>query len=193
MHHRHRVGLDGEVLPEPVATHLLARACELDAARLHGTTVAELRAAAAEAGISPAAFDAALDELQDVEEARLPDVSGEHQPRTRRWALAAGVSALIAAGTLAVLQDRASSGAAGPMTEEAFLLRCLSPGDVAELVRPLLRLPMNTVVYSHAHAARVLTIRATPAQMQRVRSVLDQYEGAGSRPCAPTPAPAVTP
>ena len=137
MHHRHRVGLDGEVLPEPVATHLLARACELDAARLHGTTVAELRAAAAEAGISPAAFDAALDELQDVEEARLPDVSGEHQPRTRRWALAAGVSALIAAGTLAVLQDRASSGAAGPMTEEAFLLRCLSPGDVAELVRPL--------------------------------------------------------
>jgi hypothetical protein len=106
---------------------------------------------------------------------------------------AAGVAALIAAGALAVIQTRAPAGTAAPMVEEALLLRCLSPGEAAELLRPLLPLSTNSVVYSPAHAPRVLTIRATAAQRQKVRAVLDQYEGAGSAACAPRPVPAVNP
>lgn len=185
MHHRRRVKPDTQVLPEPAAAHLLARASELDAARVASAEVAELRAAAAEAGISTGAFDAALGELQEAQ-ARVPDVSGHHRRRAQRRALAGGVAALIAVGALALTQVRAPAGAAAPMVEEALLLRGLSPGEAAELIRPLLDL--GTVVYSPSRAPRVLTIRATPAQIEKVRSVLDQYEGAWSLACAPSPA-----
>jgi hypothetical protein len=110
---------DAEVLSDPVAERLLARASELDAAHGAGAAVDDLRAAAAEAGISAGAFVVML--------SRTP--------------------------------TDAVAGAAAPMVEEAFVLRCLSPGEAAELVRPLLHLPTNTVIYSPTHAPRVLTIR----------------------------------
>lgn len=197
MHYRLPAERDAEILPEPVATRLLARASELDAARGAGAEVAELRAAAAEAGITTRAFDAALAELRGSGEAQVPELSGRPRRRPRMTALAVGVVALIAVGALAVARGSAPAGAAtlaaAPIVEEALLLRCLSPGEAAELIRPLLQLPTNSVAYSPARASRVLTIRATSAQMQRVRSMLEQYEGAGSAACAPYPAPAVTP
>jgi hypothetical protein len=181
------------VLSDAVAAHLFARASALDAAGGRaGATVTQLRAAAAEAGISDRAFDAALAELPGAGQARDPEVSGWPRRRLRIWALAVGTAAVIAAGVLAVTQRQASTGAA-PMVEEAFLLRCLSPAEAAELVRPLLRLPTNSVVYSAARAPRVLAIRATPAQIQTVRSVLGQYERTASPVCAPAPVPTVTP
>jgi hypothetical protein len=128
VHDRRPPEPDAEVLSDPVAERLLARASELDAAHGAGAAVDDLRAAAA-----------------------------------------------------------------APMVEEAFVLRCLSPGEAAELVRPLLHLRTNTVVYSPTHAPRVLTIRATAAQIQNVRSVLDQHEGAGAPACASKPAPSVNP
>lgn len=176
---------------------LLARASELDSACEAGAAVAELRAAAVEAGISARAFDAALAELHGAGQARVSDVPGNSRRRPRMWARVAGVAALISACALAVIQNWAPSGAAaplaGPMVEEAFLLRCLAPGETAELIRPLLRHRANSVVYSPAHAPRVLTIRATPTQMQNVRTVLDRYAEAGSPACAPGAAPAATP
>jgi hypothetical protein len=178
---------DAEVLSDPVAERLLARASELDAADGAGAPVADLRAAAAEAGISAGAFDAALAELHRAGQGRVSDVSG--RPRRRMWARAVGVAVLIAAGTFAIMRSRvptsATAAATTPMVEEAIVLRCLSPGEAAELVRPLLRLRTNTVVYSPTHAPRVLTIRATPAQIQNVRSLLDRREGAGAPACAP--------
>lgn len=180
MHDRRRV--ETKVLPEPAAAQLLARASELDAARLASAEIAELRAAAAEAGISTGAFDAALSELQAVERAPVPDVGGQHR-RARRWALGAGVAALIAAATLAWTQMRAPTAVAAPIVEEAIVLRCLAPGEAAEFVRPLLG-DLGTVVYSPAQAPRVLTIRATPAQIEDIRAVLDQHEAAGSPACA---------
>ena len=54
--------LEGSRLPEDAAHRLLARAVELDATRGTELTIAQLRAAAGEAGISNAAFDAALKE-----------------------------------------------------------------------------------------------------------------------------------
>ena len=85
---------DPEVLSEPAAARLLARASELDELRRAGSTVAELRAAAAEAGISASAFDAALTELKQSGQAPLPDVG--RQPRRRSWMLAAALTGAFA-------------------------------------------------------------------------------------------------
>ena len=81
---------DPEVLSEPAAARLLARASELDELRRAGSTVAELRAAAAEAGISARAFDAALTELQVAEQERMPAVRQQPPRRSRMLALAVG-------------------------------------------------------------------------------------------------------
>ncbi|MBA3342789.1 MAG: hypothetical protein H0T48_13260 [Gemmatimonadaceae bacterium] len=188
---------DPEVLPESVAERLLARASELDVARGAGSAVVDLRAAAAEAGISAGAFDAALAELQGNQKARLPDVRERPRRRWRMWRLTAAVAALIAAGAYSVSRRQAAAGEAAlpraPIVEEAILLRCLAAGDAAELIRPLLPLRSNSIVYSTAHAPRLLTIRATPVQLLTVKAMLDKYEGAGSPACAPRPTATVTP
>ncbi len=181
---------DGEVLPEQIASRLLTRASELDAAQRAGTVVAELRAAATEAGISPAAFEAALSELHE-EKAQVP-AAVDPRWRVRRWAVVSAVlAALLAIGTLYVGRRVTPTVASAGTVEEAFLLRCLTPGEAAELVRPILSLSTNTVVYSPDHAPRVLTVRATPEQLRNVRSVLERHEGTGSGACAARPAPAV--
>jgi hypothetical protein len=97
--------------------------------------------------------------------------------------------ALIAAGALFVIPRMvvSTSSAGPPMVEQAFLLRCLAPGEAAELVRPLLELPANRVAYSPVNAPRVLTVHATPAQLRNVRSVLDEHERPGSAACARGP------
>jgi len=99
------------VLPDAIASRLLARASELDAVRDDDLAVADLRAAAAEAGISGLAFDAALAELRRTGR---PQTS-EGMPRRRRGlrlgaALVAG-AALIAVGSFAVTLPQPSNGA----------------------------------------------------------------------------------
>ena len=61
-----RPGRDEELarLSDDTAEHLLARATQLDSARTSGASIAELRRAAAEAGIAPEAFDQALLEMR---------------------------------------------------------------------------------------------------------------------------------
>ena len=179
---------NSEVLSNPVAERLLERASELDAALRGGTlAVSELRSAATEAGISPQAFDAALAELRDTEEASAPNVTAPPPARRRTWALAAAVMALIAVGTLGVARRAPGDAAGAPMIERAFLVRCLSADQAAALIRPVLDLPTNTVVVSPERAPGVLTVRATSAQFEKVRLVLDPYEGAGAPACARTP------
>jgi hypothetical protein len=186
---------DQHRLPEPVAERLLARASELDAADRGGSAVADLRAAAVEAGISAHAFDVALTEIQGAERARLAVATFQPRPRRRMRLLATVAAASIAVGGLALsrmlLPAEAAVRSAPATVEEAILLRCLSPGEAAELIRPLLRDRHASVVISPARAARVLTVRATPEQMQRVRAALDRYEGTGSPAC--TTGPVVAP
>jgi hypothetical protein len=55
---------DAEILTTPIADRVLERASELDALRKTGTSVADLRSAVTEAGISDAAFDAAMGEVE---------------------------------------------------------------------------------------------------------------------------------
>ncbi len=179
---------DSEILSAPIAARLLERASELDVAHRAGSAVVELRAAAAEAGISASAFDAALVELRDSRKASLPDAGVRTRRRSRMWALIGAVAALIAVGTIARSRGPSPVGeVTGPgagFVEEAIQLRCLSPGDAAELIRPLLPHRSNSVVYSPANAPRLITIRATVAQMQSVRSLLEKHEGVGSPTCA---------
>jgi hypothetical protein len=189
VHRRVPVESDPEVLSQSVAERLLERASELDAALRGGTlAVSDLRSAATEAGISPEAFDAALAELRRAEEVPAPNVRG--QPRARRWwSWAAGGMALVALGTLGVARVAPSDIPGAPMFQQAFRLRCLSADQAAALIRPILDLPTNTVVYSPAAAPSVLGVRATALQLEAVRSTLDLYEEVRWPACAHTPPP----
>lgn len=110
------------MLPDAIASRVLARASELDALGDNHAAVADLRAAAAEAGISGLAFDSALAELHRA--GRLQTAKG--MPRGGRGlrlgaALVAGV-ALIAGGLFAVTRPQTSNGPAiarpdGPQKE----------------------------------------------------------------------------
>lgn len=188
---------DPEHLSEPAAARLLKRASELDAARRAGSAVADLRAAAAEAGISTPAFDAALAELHGKANAPVPAAKTGRSRRTRTWALGTAIAVLVATGALVVsrlvLPADAALMSSAPILEESILLRCLSPGEAGELVRPLLRERGNLVVVNPSQAPRILTIRATAAQLTNVKAALEKYEGGGSAACslprATTPTP----
>jgi len=174
-----------ETLRDPAAARLLARAAEIDASRAAGTPLADLRAAAGEAGISERASDRALAELP-AGPARVTDAhSGSGGAAGHRW-LVATIGALAVAAALAWRVGSGSPLDAGvPMVEESIALRCLAPGDAAELVRPHLRLASNTVVFAPANAPHVLTVRGTRAQLEHVKAVLDEYEAAGAPACGP--------
>lgn len=96
MHEHQPVGKDPEVLPEPVAAQLLKRAVELDAARDGARSIAQLRAAAAEAGISSEAFEAALAELQGAGERQVAEAD-VHLRRRSRLVLVAWLAAVLIA------------------------------------------------------------------------------------------------
>lgn len=187
-----------KVLSEQLATRVLTRASELDAALKAGATVAELRRAALEAGISAEAFEAALAELQD-DAARVPDANvrrvrgGRGGRGGRSWFFAVVIGLVMTVGAYGIARRRTPDVLAVPMVEEAFVLRCLAPGQAAALVRPLMRLPQNTVTISPERAPGMITGRGTPDQMQQVRLLLDRYEEPAACPAAPPrpePAPA---
>lgn len=167
-----------EVLSDQVAQRILARAAELDAAQRAAVDVANLRAAAVEAGISSSAFDSALDEMQG--DAQPPAAPSRRRGRRTR-ALILGASALVVFGGMAV--TRAVVPVRIPMAEQAFLLRCLPAGEAAELIRPMLG-PTSTVAVSPARSPRTITIRSTPEHMAEVRAILDERDGAA---CAAPP------
>jgi hypothetical protein len=181
---------DPNALPELLATRVLQRASELDATRMAATVdVTVLRAAASEAGISAGAFDAALAELQEAEQARWSDPRARSRRGWRPWILAAAGVVLIAAAAATVVQrlvPTVPAAVAGPpMVDEAYFLRCLSAMDAIDLTRRHLTLRENTVKLHEG--SRVLNVRATPAQQQQVKAVLAQYESAASPACASGP------
>jgi len=94
---------DAERLPEKAARQLLARASELEAARVAELSVGELREAAREAGIAPGAFEQALAELR----ARDPGAAGSAPTRLRRlarfWPAALSLAALLSVLVLRML------------------------------------------------------------------------------------------
>lgn len=167
-----RVEPDAEVLPAKVAERVLKRASELDAAHATGTAVAELRAAAAEAGISAHAFEAALGELQEVDQEPAP-------ASTRRWrGLFIGLAALgavVLAAAMIVIPARLAPRATPGMAEHTILLNCAPADQVIERIRPLLTDPNNSIVRP-GNTASTIIVRVTPEQMQKVQGVIDQVD-----------------
>jgi hypothetical protein len=155
------------ILSEPAAAQLLARASELDAVLEGGTSIATLRAAATEAGISPTAFEAALLEAQAEHQVEDPTVT-PRRPKT--WSMLAG-SALLLLG-LATIGVQRSALPVG-MVERPLLVRCLPMQDAAELIRPYLDQSSSVLI---PKGSRVLRIRATPAQLDRIEPALEQAE-----------------
>ena len=191
---RRRVDPDAEILSEREAAHLLARASELDAARQRGARVAELRAAADEAGISNVAFNAALLEMRNAGQVQAPEGSRPAGRRPRRWGLTAALATLLAIGALyATRRSLPADAAPGPMVEEVLRLRCLSAEEALALLRPVLAANPNTLVTSRRDAPRVLDVRATPAEMERVRAAIAEYENSAQSSCTPQIGSPVTP
>jgi hypothetical protein len=175
---------DGEIFADDAAARLLERASELDAAAT-GATVTELRSAAAEAGISPSAFDAALAELRRNQQTPRIDAHVPHRGhrRTATLTFAAVIVLAISAIGVSRLVPRSVTQTATPLIEQAFALRCITPEEAIQLVRPLISGGTTTVRYSPAHTPGILVIRATPAQIEMARSKLAPYEGPASQAC----------
>ena len=159
------------------AERLLARASELDAAGGPSTELESLRAAAAEAGISSAAFDAALIEFRAESLAKGESAgAGSHRlrPRVGRWGLLLA-AVMVTMASLLFFRARAFPEPPG-MTTFEMRIQCLAPNAVTALVQPILTLEANTLQVSQGPAPRVLRIRATSAQIEQVRSALEQGE-----------------
>jgi hypothetical protein len=174
-----------ERLPESVAARLLTRAAELDAVRTGSTSVAELRVIAREAGISTNAFDAALAELRESQVAE-PVARQRARSGVRTFAVSAAAVFVLFSGWV-VSRRVVPEAAAVQIAEASITLRCLSAAQAAELIRPLLRLEWNTIAFTPARDPNVVRIRGTPAQMDQVRDLLRQRDGAGSSACTVRP------
>jgi beta-lactamase regulating signal transducer with metallopeptidase domain len=146
-----------------------------------------------EQGVAHRLAIAALSESRTFLERRIRHMLA---PKPQNWEARATCATVLASALifLACSTDapRAAGGAGAAMVEEPLLLRCLSPGEAAELLGPVLRRDSGMTVTHSAHAPRVLTVRATPAQLRNVKALLEQYEGAGSAACASQPAADVT-
>jgi xanthosine utilization system XapX-like protein len=165
---------DGEILPDAVTARVLTRASELDALRRTGATVAELRAAATEAGISAEAFDAALAELEEAESTQVSTAVVGTRRRSKLKVVMALV-ALLALGVafaLARMVEPRGAPAAVTTVEQTLPLGCLTPTRLSELVRPVVDPQTTTISFSDGSPS-VFTIRATPAEIEKVKAVLD--------------------
>jgi len=162
-----------DVIPEDARERILRRASELDAMR-GGVRVADLRAAAAEAGISRDAFDAALAEEHAP---RTPSTATHHRRRAAVVAMAALVVAIMFWPS-----ERPTSTAAGvpkgALVEQTFFLRCISPHDAMTAIRKNLQQPGIASMWATV-GSNAVTLEASGADIERVRAALAKVDGAG--------------
>lgn len=188
---RERASSERDVLPAEVAERLLRRATLLDTARADMVSVSDLRAGAAEAGISRAAFDTALAELHAEASGRSDARAGGTMRRRRVRRLGAVAALAIAAAVAGVVQLRhVRQTPVTSLVEETILVRCLAPEDAAELVRPVLDDGQSSATIHRGNAFRAIRIRATPAAMRRVKALLAEQERGPLRSCTAPSMPA---
>ena len=123
-------GLESERLNEGAAQRLIRRATELDASLASESSVADLRAAAREAGISDEAFQRALDEV------RTPAPSSSSRFGTfapRRFLIVSAVAMLIGA-LMAIVAAR--GGNSGPDYDAPGAVPSAAPATPAVPPRP---------------------------------------------------------
>ena len=173
-----RSGREKEYLSDPVATRVLARASELEALRRAGASVAELRAAAVEAGISEDAFEEALAEIRRAESAGVPDAQRSRRFRIRITATVAIVVLLVAG----LLVGRTKVPARAPASvAQTFHLRCIPAHEAASMLRPAL-VQSGSISFS-MRVPTALTITGTPDQLRLAREILAKEDVRGSPSC----------
>lgn len=154
---------DRELLTQAAARQLLERAGEIDA---DSTSVDALRAAAREAGISEAAFEAALIELRS-RRGEVVEPSSTRSRRKRYLLAAVAVVTLAASAVFVVIPTRAGRAQAG-MVDHAFVVQCLPMRMAQDIAQTLLTAPGNEV--RMATGSRVMRVRATPEQFNALQS-----------------------
>jgi hypothetical protein len=145
--------------------------------RRAGASVAELRAAALEAGISESAFEEALGEIQRSEEAGAPEVRRPTRLRLR-IALAVMALALLLLGFFVM---RTIAPAPLGLVEETFTLRCMPANEAASMLRPIL-LRSGSIAFS-MRVPTELRVLGTPEQLRQARSILAEKDVPGSPAC----------
>ncbi|HVH38593.1 MAG TPA: hypothetical protein VM764_01085 [Gemmatimonadaceae bacterium] len=178
---------DTQPLPEAFAKRLIARASELDAADAATAAIADLRAAASEAGISNAAFDAALAEMRAADAPARPTVASR---RVRRVWLGGGLVAFLVLAGIVLSRLVMPAGGGVALVTHTRVLQCIPSAQAAELMRPTLAGLPTVTLQAPTSAPRVLTIRGSRDQLRRAEAALDRIEESGAAACA---APAAAP
>ena len=176
MDHR-RSERERQILPDPVATRVLERASELEALRRAGASVAELRAAALEAGISESAFEEALGEIQHAESAQAPDIRRQTRSRLRIGAAVVAVALMLTG----VWVSRRAVPVPAAVVEETFTLRCIPANEAASMLRPVL-VQTGTISFS-MRIPTELKITGSPEQLRLARDILAAQDVPGSAAC----------
>lgn len=175
--------LEQKVLAELDAKRVLSRAIELEHARSAGSTVADLRAVAGEVGVSAGSFDAALAELDESKQT--PAAAKRKRPswRVRLSVIFGAVIALFAFYVFMRVPAEQAMVSTVRNIEEAIMLRCLSPDEAGEMIRLALGPSIRNVELRGRPGSRLLIVRATREQMQKVKALLDEQQAAGSTAC----------
>jgi hypothetical protein len=148
-----------ELLTQAAARQLLERAGEIDA---DSTSVDALRAAAREAGISEAAFEAALIEMRGRKVTEPP-----RRSRAKTVIMAAVAAAMLfGASVFVIIPSRAERAQAG-MVDHETLVQCLPMPMAQDIARTILTSPENQMQMSPG--SRVMRVRATPEQFNALQ------------------------
>jgi hypothetical protein len=167
------------LIPDSAAAQLLKRAVEIDTRRGMSVSIADLRAAAVEAGISTAAFDDALAELRAREAQAL---AKPQQARQWRRLGIAGLTVTVLAAAFVVVRLLSPASVQVVEVEQSFSLQCLGTQDAIVQVRDAVG-PDGTISVTRA-APHILRVRATPPRMRDVQSLLGRIDGPQSPACA---------
>ena len=98
---------------------------------------------------------------------------------SRRWTIALfyriGLGVAMAATIFFLIMSRRPTPAPSARVTETFRLQCLSPDQALEVLRPI-RSPDASMSARTNSPLGLITIAASPAEMERLRSVLNRYD-----------------
>ena len=155
-----------ELLSQSAARQLLERAGQIE---LESTTVDTLRQAAREAGISEAAFEAALSEMRG-QVATQPPVNVAGSRRRLLTGIGFGVGLMVVLMAVFVI-PRAVAPVRLPIQSSETLVKCLPMETAADIARGTLG-PASRVTVSPG--SRFLRFEGTPEDMARLTAALNE-------------------
>jgi hypothetical protein len=91
--------------------------------------------------------------------------------------------ATVAAIFFMIVSRQPTAPSPGASVLETFRLRCLSPEQAAELLRPYIQ-STGRVSFQPNSPLGIINIEASPQQIERARSVLERYDNATESQCA---------